>query len=126
MNFDMAAEMADMDDIRVETVLVTDDVASAPRSNWTHRGVIAGMFFAYKVAVPPPRRAWTWTAWYASPRRRGEHGDHGRGAFAVHRAGGGRAPLHDWRRRDGDRMGIHGGAGVMRGSWRVPIRSAIA
>ena len=50
MNFDMAAEMADMDDIRVETVLVTDDVASAPRSNWTHRRGIAGTFFAYKVA----------------------------------------------------------------------------
>jgi dihydroxyacetone kinase len=33
MNFDMAAEMADMEDIRVETVLVSDDVASAPRSN---------------------------------------------------------------------------------------------
>ena len=31
MNFDMAAEMAAMDDIEVRTVLTTDDVASAPR-----------------------------------------------------------------------------------------------
>ena len=30
MNFDMAAEMADLEDIRVETLLVADDVASAP------------------------------------------------------------------------------------------------
>ena len=30
MNFDMATEMADMDDIEVRTVLVRDDVASAP------------------------------------------------------------------------------------------------
>ena len=30
MNFDMAAEMADMEDIPVRTVLVSDDVASAP------------------------------------------------------------------------------------------------
>ena len=30
MNFDMAAEMADMEDIPVKTVLVKDDVASAP------------------------------------------------------------------------------------------------
>ena len=30
MNFDMAAEMAEMDDIAVRTVLVKDDVASAP------------------------------------------------------------------------------------------------
>ncbi|HHX45716.1 MAG TPA: dihydroxyacetone kinase subunit DhaK [Chloroflexi bacterium] len=50
MNFDMAAEMAAMDDIRVETVLVSDDVASAPREDWTRRRGIAGLFFAYKVA----------------------------------------------------------------------------
>jgi len=50
MNFDMAAEMAAMDDIRVETVLVSDDVASAPRENWTRRRGIAGLFFAYKLA----------------------------------------------------------------------------
>ena len=31
MNFDMAAEMAAMEDIEVRTVLTTDDVASAPR-----------------------------------------------------------------------------------------------
>ena len=30
MNFDMATEMADMEDIQVRTVLVKDDVASAP------------------------------------------------------------------------------------------------
>ena len=50
MNFEMAAEMADMDDIRVETVLASDDVASAPRGEWTRRRGIAGIFFAYKVA----------------------------------------------------------------------------
>lgn len=50
MNFDMAAEMADMDDIRVETVLGSDDVASAPREDWTNRRGIAGIFFMYKMA----------------------------------------------------------------------------
>ena len=50
MNFDMAAEMAAMDDIRVETVLVSDDVASAPRDSWQRRRGIAGLFFAYKIA----------------------------------------------------------------------------
>jgi dihydroxyacetone kinase-like protein len=50
MNFDMAAELAAMDDIRVETVLVSDDVASAPRAEWTRRRGIAGLFFAYKIA----------------------------------------------------------------------------
>jgi dihydroxyacetone kinase len=50
MNFDMAAEMAAMEDIRVETVLASDDVASAPRDAWQRRRGIAGIFFAYKIA----------------------------------------------------------------------------
>ena len=50
MNFDMAAEMAAMEGIRVETVLASDDVASAPRSEWTRRRGIAGIMFAYKLA----------------------------------------------------------------------------
>jgi dihydroxyacetone kinase-like protein len=50
LNFDMAAEMADMDDIKVETVLVADDVASAPPDKWQTRRGVAGLFFAYKIA----------------------------------------------------------------------------
>jgi len=50
MNFDMAAEMAAMDDIRVETVLVSDDVASAPSEQWQRRRGVAGLFYAYKIA----------------------------------------------------------------------------
>ena len=52
LNFDMASEMAGMEDppIRVETVLVSDDVASAPVDEWASRRGIAGLFFAYKIA----------------------------------------------------------------------------
>lgn len=50
MNFDMASEMAEMDEIRVETVLVADDVASAPKGEEEKRRGVAGLFFAYKVA----------------------------------------------------------------------------
>ena len=50
MNFDMAAEMAQMDDITVESITVSDDVASAPRDEWTRRRGVAGLFFAYKIA----------------------------------------------------------------------------
>ena len=50
MNFDMAAEMADMEDIKVETVLVADDVASAPPERKDTRRGVAGLFFAYKIA----------------------------------------------------------------------------
>ena len=51
MNFEMAAEDCLEDDgIEVETVLVTDDVASAPAEDWNRRRGVAGLFFAYKIA----------------------------------------------------------------------------
>ncbi|MCF7927492.1 MAG: dihydroxyacetone kinase subunit DhaK [Spirochaetales bacterium] len=50
MNFDMAAEMADMDDIRVESFIAADDVASAPKGEEGKRRGVAGIFFLYKVA----------------------------------------------------------------------------
>ncbi len=50
MNFDMATEMADMEDIKVRTVLVKDDVASAPPAEAHRRRGVAGMVFAFKVA----------------------------------------------------------------------------
>jgi phosphoenolpyruvate---glycerone phosphotransferase subunit DhaK len=50
MNFDAAAEMAQDEGIQVETVLATDDVASAPASEWQKRRGVAGLFFAYKIA----------------------------------------------------------------------------
>jgi dihydroxyacetone kinase-like protein len=50
MNFDMAAEMAAMDDIEVRTVLTTDDVASAPRAERHKRRGVAGNFFVFKAA----------------------------------------------------------------------------
>ncbi|UCD08455.1 MAG: dihydroxyacetone kinase subunit DhaK [Dehalococcoidales bacterium] len=50
MNFEMAAEMADMEDIRVEMSIGKDDVASAPRSEADRRRGVAGIFFAYKIA----------------------------------------------------------------------------
>jgi dihydroxyacetone kinase-like protein len=45
MNFDMAAEMAAMEDIEVRTVLTTDDVATKDKAQ--RRGV-AGNFFVFK------------------------------------------------------------------------------
>ncbi|WP_240418328.1 dihydroxyacetone kinase subunit DhaK [Paenibacillus periandrae] len=48
MNFDMAVELAGFEDIRVETVRVTDDVASASSSE--QRRGIAGCFLVYKAA----------------------------------------------------------------------------
>ncbi|MHB0878370.1 MAG: dihydroxyacetone kinase subunit DhaK [Anaerolineae bacterium] len=50
MNFDMAAEMADMEGIKVKTVLAHDDVVSAPPHEAQRRRAVAGLYFAYKVA----------------------------------------------------------------------------
>ncbi|HWE64719.1 MAG TPA: dihydroxyacetone kinase subunit DhaK [Chloroflexota bacterium] len=50
MNFDMATEMAAMEDIEVRTVLVAEDVASAPPEEATRRRGVAGMVFAFKIA----------------------------------------------------------------------------
>lgn len=50
MNFDMSAEDCIDDGIPVETVMVTDDVASAPPEDWQKRRGVAGLFFAYKIA----------------------------------------------------------------------------
>lgn len=50
MNFEMAAEMADMEGIRVEMSIAADDVASAPRAEHDRRRGVAGIFFAYKIA----------------------------------------------------------------------------
>lgn len=49
MNFGMAAEMAEMEGMRVLTSIVKDDVASAPRSEKDRRRAVAGLFFAYKI-----------------------------------------------------------------------------
>jgi dihydroxyacetone kinase-like protein len=50
MNFDMAAEMAAMEDIEVRTVLTTDDIASAPPERRETRRGVAGNVFIFKAA----------------------------------------------------------------------------
>lgn len=50
MNFDMASEMLDMEDIPCAIVKAADDVASAPRSDYKNRRGVGGIFFPYKIA----------------------------------------------------------------------------
>lgn len=50
LNFDLAADLADAEGIVTRTVLVTDDVASAPPERAADRRGIAGLFFTYKCA----------------------------------------------------------------------------
>lgn len=50
MNFEMAAEMAQEEDIPVRTVLTTDDIASSPVEDRDGRRGVAGNFFMFKIA----------------------------------------------------------------------------
>jgi dihydroxyacetone kinase-like protein len=51
MNFDMAGEMVELeDDIEATTVLLADDIASAPPEQAGKRRGVAGMVYAFKIA----------------------------------------------------------------------------
>lgn len=50
MNFELACENAEFDDIRTEQVLVKDDVASRPKEEEEMRRGVAGMVYAFKIA----------------------------------------------------------------------------
>ena len=49
-NFDLAIDLAELEDIEVMTVLGRDDVASQPRERAEDRRGVAGIFFVYKAA----------------------------------------------------------------------------
>jgi phosphoenolpyruvate---glycerone phosphotransferase subunit DhaK len=49
-NFDLAADLADLEDIPTRTVLGRDDVASQPKERKTDRRGVAGIVLAYKAA----------------------------------------------------------------------------
>lgn len=50
MNFDMAAELMEAEGLDVRTVVTTDDIASAPRSEREKRRGVAGNVFIFKAA----------------------------------------------------------------------------
>jgi dihydroxyacetone kinase-like protein len=50
MNFDMAGDLVDMDGIESTTVLLADDVASAPLAEREKRRGVAGMVLTFKIA----------------------------------------------------------------------------
>jgi dihydroxyacetone kinase-like protein len=50
LNFDMAAEMAEVEDIKVLSLVGADDVASASKGEEHKRRGVAGIFFIYKIA----------------------------------------------------------------------------
>lgn len=123
LNFDLAAELADAEDIETRTVLVTDDVASAPPDRGDDRRGIAGLFFAYKCAGAAAERGDTLdavaaaaTAAVAGTRSMGV----GLSPTILPAAGKPTFELGDDEMEIG--IGIHGEPGVHRG----PLESADA
>lgn len=117
LNFDLAADLADGDGIPTRTVLVTDDVASAPPDRAADRRGIAGLFFAYKCAGAAAERGDTLdevadvaTAAVAATRTMGV----GLSPTILPAAGKPTFELGDGEMEIG--IGIHGEPGVHRGS----------
>lgn len=50
MNFDMAIEMLELENIKTEAIVVADDVASAPFNEKKKRRGVAGMIYVFKIA----------------------------------------------------------------------------
>lgn len=50
MNFTLASEMAEMEDIKTKQVLGSDDVSSATKGEESRRRGVAGIFYAFKIA----------------------------------------------------------------------------
>ncbi|MBO5493548.1 MAG: dihydroxyacetone kinase subunit DhaK [Pyramidobacter sp.] len=50
MNFEMACDTVEFDDVKTRIVLVADDVASSPKETAEKRRGVAGMVYAFKVA----------------------------------------------------------------------------
>lgn len=57
MNFEMAREEAEFLDIKTETVVVSDDIASS--EDFSKRRGVAGMVYAFKIAGAAAERGWS-------------------------------------------------------------------
>ena len=121
MNFDMAGDMAEMEGITATTVLVADDVASAPPAERSKRRGIGGLVYAFKIAG-----AWAETrAALAEVTRVAQKAADACRSFGVAltpctvpQAGKPTFAIGDDEMELG--MGIHGEPGV----WKGPLKSA--
>jgi phosphoenolpyruvate---glycerone phosphotransferase subunit DhaK len=119
MNFDMAGEMVEMEDIHTTTVRVADDVASAPLAERSKRRGVAGLVYAYKIAGAKADQHATLDEVTAAAQKAADAcRSDGRGADALHRAGRGTPTFEISETEMEIGMGIHGEPGVRRGPMR--------
>jgi len=116
LNFDMAAELAELDGITCRTVRGTDDVASAPHDDRGHRRGIAGMFFLFKIAGAAAERGDDLDAVVRIAERTNEMSTTIGVALAPCEVPGAGRPTFELGPDDLEiGMGIHGEAGLQRG-----------
>lgn len=115
MNFEMAGEMAQMEGIRTEIVKVSDDMASAPRSEYEQRRGIAGICFAYKVAGACAQNGGTLDEVKAVAQKAVRNTSSYGVAFSSCTLPGAPRPIFEMNDQDMEiGMGIHGEPGIKR------------
>lgn len=121
MNFDMAIEMAEMEGITCQTILGTDDVASAKASEKEKRRGVAGIVFLYKIAGAAAEGDYTLDEVFAVTKKAADVTRTIGVALSPCRLPTAQAPnfeISDDEMEFG--MGIHGEPGI----WRAPLKTA--
>ena len=123
MNFDMAGDLVEFEDIECTTVLLADDVASAPLEEREKRRGVAGMVYAFKIAGAAAEAGLD-LAGVTAVAQKAADACHSIGAAlsscTVPQAGKPTFEIAEDEMEMG--MGIHGEPGV----WRGKLRSADA
>lgn len=126
MNFDMAGDMVEMEDIETSTVIVADDVPSAKPDEATKRRGVAGMVYAFKIAGASAEEDGTDLAAVTKAGQRAADACRSVGfalsSCTVPQAG---KPTFDIGATEMEMgMGIHGEPGIWRGELRPADRIA--
>lgn len=126
MNFDMAGDMVEMEDIETSTVIVADDVPSASPEEASKRRGVAGMVYAFKIAGACAEEGGTDLAAVTDAGQRAADACRSVGfalsSCTVPQAG---KPTFDIGATEMEMgMGIHGEPGIWRGDLRPADRIA--
>lgn len=125
MNFEMASEMLQFEDIPCQIIKGSDDVASGPRSDWENRRGVAGIFFAYKIAGAMADTGASLEEVCEVTRRACERIATMGVAFSSCQLPGAAAPIFEIGDDEMEiGMGIHGEPGVERGKMRTSAEIA--
>lgn len=119
LNFDMAAEMLEADGIQVNTVRITDDVASAPKDQQAERRGIAGDFFVIKAAGARAEEGATLSEVSAAAQEANQNTRTMGIALSSCIIPASGRPIFDISEQDMELgMGLHGEPGIQRGPMR--------